>query len=660
MDSSNKMTMGMDRDERRERVTGRAGRGQSLTELALVLPVIIAILIGIVELGSAFSAKIEVQQAVAQAVRIAALEGNGGFVCPPTGPISPTNTVDLDAINAITTSKGIDPSGIAQIEIYKADVNGKVYRNKANIYNTAPFSNPVQWNWPQCTRNASPVSDSVGVHLTYHYHPILSLPGFSSVTIDDQSVQRINPVKGSNPCPVPGIPVSVTAAIADSSDDLISWSLPPGVAASSYNIYSAISGVNGDQFGSNPVWSGAGTVGSVTPDGYTPVQATVPVTTNALTLYEVAGANYCGESELSDSTGDARAPAPPTATPNATQTTVAAANAPAYALQINSGGLQVSPFITDTDFTGGVTVTVPATTTIDTTSKVPTGAAPQQVYQSQRVGSSFTYTIPGLTAGAPYTVRLHFAELTATGATQRLFNVGINATQVMTNYDIFAAAGGADVATVKEFTATADSSGAITIVFTGTTGSAVVNGIEILSKLKVGDATATAIAANATATAAPAATAAADVASTCSSATSNLAGCWSFNEPLTTNSVTTTDSSGNGNTGTFMGLTGSVTRTVGQSPAFGNAVSLDGTSGYIDAGSSVTSSLNISGDVSVSAWVYFYGTPGAAVGSWALLMMPFSLVAPEIDKGTFDGRHNGRLTVPNLLLITSGRPAEID
>jgi len=48
------------------------------------------------------------------------------------------------------------------------------------------------------------------------------------------------------------------------------------------------------------------------------------------------------------------------------------------------------------------------------------------------------------------------------------------------------------------------------------------------------------------------------------------------------------------------------------------------------------------------------------IGSWALLMMPFSLVAPEIDKGTFDGRHNGRLTVPNLLLITSGRPAEID
>jgi len=51
---------------------------------------------------------------------------------------------------------------------------------------------------------------------------------------------------------------------------------------------------------------------------------------------------------------------------------------------------------------------------------------------------------------------------------------------------------------------------------------------------------------------------------------------------------------------------------------------------------------------------------GSFDGSWALLMMPVSLVAPEIDKGTFDGPHNGRLTVPDLLLITSGRSAEID
>jgi len=39
------------------------------------------------------------------------------------------------------------------------------------------------------------------------------------------------------------------------------------------------------------------------------------------------------------------------------------------------------------------------------------------VYQSERYGSS-TYTFPGLTASAQYTVRLHFAEIywTATGS----------------------------------------------------------------------------------------------------------------------------------------------------------------------------------------------------------------------------------------------------
>ena len=48
--------------------------------------------------------------------------------------------------------------------------------------------------------------------------------------------------------------------------------------------------------------------------------------------------------------------------------------------------------------------------------------APQAVYQSNRYGN-FTYTIPGLTAGGSYTVRLHFAESYWTAAGKRTFNV---------------------------------------------------------------------------------------------------------------------------------------------------------------------------------------------------------------------------------------------
>ena len=92
---------------------------------------------------------------------------------------------------------------------------------------------------------------------------------------------------------------------------------------------------------------------------------------------------------------------------------------------------------------------------------------------SRRVGS--------LTPGAAYTVRLDFAEIYFTSAGQRSFNVSINGTQVLTNFDIFAAAGGANKAIAQSFTTNADSSGKITIVFTSVNNNAKVSGIEIYS-----------------------------------------------------------------------------------------------------------------------------------------------------------------------------------
>ena len=144
--------------------------------------------------------------------------------------------------------------------------------------------------------------------------------------------------------------------------------------------------------------------------------------------------------------------------------------------QINSGGPAVSPFAADEDFTGGGTS---ATSHAIDTSAV-TSPAPQSVYQSNRYGN-FTYTVPGLTAGASYTVRLHFAEEYWTTAGSRTFNVIINGNQVLTNFDILATAGAEYKAVVEQFTATADSTGKITIQFTTVKDNAQVNGIEILS-----------------------------------------------------------------------------------------------------------------------------------------------------------------------------------
>jgi hypothetical protein len=157
----------------------------------------------------------------------------------------------------------------------------------------------------------------------------------------------------------------------------------------------------------------------------------------------------------------------------ATITALAPAN---LVLAIDAGGSAAGSFAADADFSGGTANSV--THAIDTS--LVNDPAPQSVYQTWRYGN-FTYTLPGLTAGATYAVRLDFSENIATAAGQRVFNVAINGTQVLSKFDIFAAAGGQFKALEKQFTAKADASGKITIRFTGVVGPARVGGIEVFS-----------------------------------------------------------------------------------------------------------------------------------------------------------------------------------
>ena len=175
---------------------------------------------------------------------------------------------------------------------------------------------------------------------------------------------------------------------------------------------------------------------------------------------------------------------PATATPSPTATMVAtvtpaptAIAAVATVAAINAGGPTVGAFGADMDENGGSTSAT--TTTIDTSGT--TNLAPPEVYQTERYGD-FTYTIPNLIPGAAYTVRLHFAEIYWTQAGQRQFNVAINGQQVLTNFDIIAAAGGPNKAIVKSFVSNADNQGQLTIAFTtGSANFAKVSGIEILT-----------------------------------------------------------------------------------------------------------------------------------------------------------------------------------
>jgi hypothetical protein len=151
---------------------------------------------------------------------------------------------------------------------------------------------------------------------------------------------------------------------------------------------------------------------------------------------------------------------------------------------IDSGATAgTSPWDADADFSGGATID--HANTINTSNV--TNPAPAAVYQTARdaatqasgVGAPFSYTIPGLTAGTSYLVRLHFAETFFTTTGSRVFNVSINGTQVLTNFDIVAASGGENIANIQQFTEAANASGQMVITFTSVTNNALISGIEI-------------------------------------------------------------------------------------------------------------------------------------------------------------------------------------
>ncbi|MEO7297127.1 MAG: phosphodiester glycosidase family protein [Verrucomicrobiota bacterium] len=141
---------------------------------------------------------------------------------------------------------------------------------------------------------------------------------------------------------------------------------------------------------------------------------------------------------------------------------------------VNSGGGAVSPFSADAYFTGGSTLSV---ANVIITAGV-SNSAPQAVYQTERSGT-FSYSLTNLMPGATHAVRLHFAEVAANFAGERVFNVSLNSAQVLTNFDILAETVKYK-ALVKTFSAKADAMGKISINYISVVNNPKSSGIEAI------------------------------------------------------------------------------------------------------------------------------------------------------------------------------------
>ncbi|MGB0372587.1 MAG: family 16 glycoside hydrolase [Opitutales bacterium] len=108
-------------------------------------------------------------------------------------------------------------------------------------------------------------------------------------------------------------------------------------------------------------------------------------------------------------------------------------------------------------------------------------AAPEALYQTARISRKFTYTFGDLKTDTAYNVLLHFVEYKNYVIGERQFNVEINDTPVLVNYDILAETGGQRFKAVTEaFEFTTDSTGSVKIEFLkGAADKPQVSGIEI-------------------------------------------------------------------------------------------------------------------------------------------------------------------------------------
>ncbi|PRY06781.1 putative secreted protein (Por secretion system target) [Pontibacter ummariensis] len=150
------------------------------------------------------------------------------------------------------------------------------------------------------------------------------------------------------------------------------------------------------------------------------------------------------------------------------------------AVRINAGGAQFTAgsgtvFSADQHSSGGYTYAIASTTDV-------AGTTDDALYRTERYGT-FSYNVP--LASGTYLVRLHFAEIyfgvggIPGGAGKRVFNVTGEGQALLTNFDVFAQAGGALKALVKEFEVSV-TDGTLNLAFQQVTENPKVSAIEIV------------------------------------------------------------------------------------------------------------------------------------------------------------------------------------
>jgi len=194
-------------------VSLRDERGQAVTEMALLLPLLLVLVLGVIEFTTAMHEATTIAAATREGARVAGALVNGGGTLGCASDESPNaSTVDplvIAAVERVLTGSGaqISLADVSAIRIYKSTVSGAEAAGFANQWVYAANAGPLiagqrldfveQTNaWAACTRNNVSPADSAGITIRYVYRGRTPLryfiPGLGSLNMSDSSVMPLN------------------------------------------------------------------------------------------------------------------------------------------------------------------------------------------------------------------------------------------------------------------------------------------------------------------------------------------------------------------------------------------------------------------------------------------------------------------------------------
>jgi len=191
----------------------RRENGQSTTELALVAPILMILVFGLIELAGLLSDSMTMSAASREGARIGgALVNGGGALGCSSGQSPNAAVVDpniVAAVERVLTGTGAwtTLSDVDEIRIWKATSTGTETSALVNVWTYQLNGGPVvdgqaldfvqqSQPWQPCTRNNVTPADSIGVTVSYTYRartPLrFLLPVFNQFTIRERTVMAQN------------------------------------------------------------------------------------------------------------------------------------------------------------------------------------------------------------------------------------------------------------------------------------------------------------------------------------------------------------------------------------------------------------------------------------------------------------------------------------